>query len=128
MQTLQWHPAWDKTISKQDRLIIEEHFHKTKDTNENITFISEARNHHQQLLVITIIHNRTRNEQKITNKTITYTNKYMDTWQDIFTVPIPIPANTSMPWTFIFSADQNKITTSPNKSNIQIKEIKECYK
>lgn len=121
MQTLQWHSAWDKTISEQDRLIIEEHFHKTKDTNEDMTFIREATNHRQQLLVITIIHNRSTDDRTITNEIIAYTNNQNKTYENSFTLPTIVPANTSMPWTFIFLQDHIKRTTSTNN---QIKKIK----
>lgn len=113
MQQLQWEQAWDRTISDEDRAEIENRFEQTKQSNEAATFIREAINHRSDLLVTAIIHNRTNSTLTIQNDPITYTNHQNEQWHAPFTVPMPIPAYTSMPWTFIFTNEAKRAQAQP---------------
>lgn len=106
MQTLDFQPAWDKTISHQDRQIIIDKFKQTKqqkDIGIAITFLWEARNYKDDLLITTLIHNCDDESIELTDTTIAY-QKDLDTIAtSIVTINEVIAPKTTMPWTFIFS-------------------------
>ena len=109
MQQLYFHPAWDKTISQQDRLLIENLFEQTYTQVDDIIaspVIRSAINHKNELLVTVLIHNFTHHSAHFTNRSIFVHCQDFDAEQ-AFTIPdLIIAPFTSMPWTFIFEANQ----------------------
>lgn len=108
IQKLYFEPAWDKTIAPQDRINIENVFNEQATLYENhiqFSFLRQATNHKGELLIITLIHNGKAVDLTIRDTIIAYTKKEVKVARGRFTLPQIIPAKTSMPWTFIFSLD-----------------------
>ncbi|MBD8033975.1 SLAP domain-containing protein [Solibacillus merdavium] len=122
VQKLQFEAAWDKTIAKQDRLIIEQLFHQTKDEDtEEISccFVRKALNHRQQLLLTVLIHNRSGDVLNFQNREVTCTTT-KGVFAKTFTIPnLNIPPHTSMPWTFIFDDEEEFLFTELLHVDIQ---------
>ncbi|AOV06700.1 SLAP domain-containing protein [Sporosarcina ureilytica] len=105
MQTLFFQPAWDKTIAPADREKIT-HLFQSLHLNDGIqfSFLWEAMNHKSERLVTVLIHNVEDTPLRLANMAISYLkDKQMMT--GTFTLPLQVPERTSMPWTFIFSSD-----------------------
>lgn len=107
MQTLQWEDAWERTVAPRDKQYMEDLFESFKNDGTNSTFIRQAHNHRGALLVTVLIHNRSNEALHIKETAISYTNACKETYISTFTLPLAIPANTSMPWTFIFENKDN---------------------
>lgn len=105
MQKLFFEPAWDKTIAEVDRELITKHF-RTLQPKDNVylSFLREAVNHKNELLVTVLIHNGQRDPLQIEETAIAYQPAHKSTIVSVFHLPLLIPAKTSMPWTFIFSS------------------------
>lgn len=110
MQQLYFHPAWEKTISEQDRALIENLFEQTYTQVDDLIMspmIRAAINHKKELLVTVLVHNFTHHSAKFMNRSIFIHCDELDA-EHVFTIPdLVIPPFTSMPWTFIF--EQNPI-------------------
>jgi SLAP domain-containing protein len=104
-QTLTFHPAWLKTIAKEDKIFIEKMFKECEISYEQISFttVRVAKNYKGQLLVTVLIHNGTEEEQEIRNKELTYVENGAVLAKENFSIPMVLPRKTSTPWTFIFS-------------------------
>lgn len=104
MQKLLFESAWEKTIAQVDREIITQHFLTLQPKDDvYLSFIREATNHKNELLVTTLIHNRQAVPLQIEETTIAYQPAGQLMKTGLFHLPITIPEMTSMPWTFIFS-------------------------
>lgn len=102
MQKLFFEDAWKKTISSQDRQKIRNIFDERKiGQGLSITYLWEAKNHLDDLLVTSLIHNQTGEPCNLDKIKIQYKTKIAS-----FSLPITIPAYHSMPWTFIFDGIQ----------------------
>ncbi|QGH33365.1 SLAP domain-containing protein [Gracilibacillus salitolerans] len=117
MQKLYFEDAWNKTISPQDRMKIEEVFKQTKeDAEDGVSFvpIRSAVNHRNDLLITTLIHNFQSENADLTNISIQLfqENKQIAS-QQIEEKRLHLPAKTTMPWTFIFPEMGNE-----NKRNV----------
>lgn len=122
MQKLQFEAAWDKTISEKDRSIIEKVFDDTKDQDQRIScsVIRTAINHKKQLLITTLIHNRTDQQLNFRNREVGIITKEGGITQ-IFTIDVlEIPPYCSMPWTFIFDESINFQFTEIKQLEIEI--------
>lgn len=109
MQTLQFEPAWEKTIATKDRIMIEKVFQKEVapvDAAMFISFLKKAINHQGHLLVTVLIHNQTEVALQLKHTLIAYHEQEQAVATGIFTLPFDIPPHTTMPWTFIFT-EQN---------------------
>lgn len=105
MQKLFFEPAWDKTIAQIDRDIITKHFQTVQPKDDiDLSFLRVAINHRYDLLVTVLIHNQQTRSLQINNTAIAYQPVHGPTKTGLFHLPLLIPAKTSMPWTFIFSA------------------------
>ncbi|MFF5996081.1 SLAP domain-containing protein [Lysinibacillus sp. KU-BSD001] len=106
MQQLQLEASWDKALSTQDREHIKKLFNETKQQHySTIVFapIREAINHRNELLVTVLVHNFTSFPFTFENTRLVYSNEQAVLAEQAFTLPaLTIPANVSMPWTFIF--------------------------
>lgn len=115
MQTLQFEKAWERTISREDRLMITNQFaqikHKTAQGIE-ISYLWEAQNHQGDLLMTTFIHNYSDEPIRLTNTNIAYIKNEQLIASGKFSVPESVPSQTTMPWTFIFS-DENLTDEAP---------------
>ncbi|WP_188207190.1 SLAP domain-containing protein [Alkalibacillus aidingensis] len=100
MQKLVFESKWEQTISEQDRQKIESTFNKINIPNHQVrlTPLWQAVNHKGELLVTTLIHNSTNQSLSFNNTKVQYDNRV----EALFTLPISIDPQTSMPWTFIF--------------------------
>lgn len=104
MQKLFFEPAWDKTIAPVDRELITKHFQTFPPQEDvNLSFLREAVNHRNELLVTVLIHNGQRVPLQIDNIAIAYQPTHKSTKTSLFSLPLQIPAKTSMPWTFSYS-------------------------
>lgn len=113
MQTLYFEEAWERTVSRQDREKIKKHFAAAQLGNEvAISFLWEAINHHNDKLVTALIHNPTETSLEINQMPISFMLLNGERVTNLFQLPVPIPANTSMPWTFIFNK-QNQSERNP---------------
>lgn len=108
MQQLYFHPAWEKTISEQDRALIEELFEQTYNQVDDFIMspvIRVAINHKKELLVTVLVHNFTHHSARFNNRSVFIHCDDFDCEQR-FTIPdLLIAPFTSMPWTFIFEAN-----------------------
>lgn len=109
MQQLAFHPAWDKTISKNDRLLIEELFEQTYDQADDLIMspvIRAAINYKKELLITVLVHNFTHHAARFNQRSIFIQCDDFEAEQ-VFTIPdLIIAPFTSMPWTFIFQANR----------------------
>lgn len=106
MQQLQFEASWDKTLSAEDRQIIEKLFQETKhSSNTEILFsrIREAINHREELLITVLVHNFSDSTLEFSNQQLVYNVSGKVIGDALFTLPaLKIPPKVSMPWTFIF--------------------------
>ena len=110
MQQLFLHPAWDKTISEQDRALIEKLFEESyTDVRDLIMspLIRAAFNHKQELLITVLIHNFTHHSVAFRNRAVLISSgEYY--FEQQFTIPdLTVAPFTSMPWTFIFEPNHD---------------------
>ncbi|WP_186576385.1 SLAP domain-containing protein [Aquibacillus kalidii] len=128
MQKLQFENSWDKTISQGDREKIEKAFASTKlNQLHDIELVTlwHATNHKGDLLATAIIHNQTQQSISFENSRIDCLDQNGVIAEHNFSLPnLHIPANTSLPWTFIFPAkSQTRKNVNPGeiiKLNIQL--------
>lgn len=122
MQKLQFEAAWEKTISTQDRLLIEELFHRTKDDSQNeisCCIFRTAINHKHQLLITTLIHNSTAQFLYFQNREVICVTKEREIPQFFTIKALTIPPHTSMPWTFIYDDSSDFLLTEILKVEIK---------
>ena len=122
MQKLQFERAWDNTISAKDRLLIEQAFHQTKEQDERLScyIIRTAINHKKQLLITTLIHNRTNQQLNFRNREVTIITEGEKFTQNFTIDALEIPPYCSMPWTFIFDESINFQFTEIKQMDIEI--------
>lgn len=117
MQKLWLEEKWAKTIASQDLLYIEETFEQcsfNEETDVFITYLKKAINHRKDLLLITLIHNCTSASFTLNNQNVIYLVEDEPIAKHSFSIPVRVPAYTSMPWTFIYPLNKyevNKLTT-----------------
>lgn len=122
LQKLQFEAAWDKTIAAQDRLLIEQVFHKTKEQDGRIScyVIRTAINHNKQMLITTLIHNRTDQLLNFHNREVSVITEVGKITQNFTINALKIPPYCSMPWTFIFDESINFHFTEIKQMDIEI--------
>lgn len=109
MQQLYFHPAWEKTISEQDRQLIETLFDTTYTQVDDVMMspvLRVAFNHQQQLLVTALVHNFTHHSTTFSERLVAIRcDLYVE--EQVMTIPqLTIAPFTSMPWTFMFPANE----------------------
>lgn len=113
MQKLYFEPAWDKTIAAIDREQIMKSFREIEMRQDiHLSFLWTAVNHKNEQLVTVLIHNPEDEPLEFKQIAIGFQKDSKPVETALFTVPLKIPSKTSMPWTFIFS-DENQTTESP---------------
>lgn|SRR5690606_33500035 len=122
MQKLQFEAAWDKAISAQDRSLIEQVFHETKEQDQPISccVIRTAINHRKQKLIIALIHNRTNQQLNFRNREVSIVTKTGVITQNFTIDALEIPPYCSMPWTFIFDESINFLFAEIKQIDIEI--------
>lgn len=106
MQTLYFEPAWDKTIAPADREKITKHFQSQHfEDGVHFSFLWEATNHKGERLVTVLINNSEETALTLKNTVITYVHQDRKIATGAFTLPLKISSKSSMPWTFIFSSE-----------------------
>ncbi|MEK4386129.1 SLAP domain-containing protein [Solibacillus sp. FSL W7-1464] len=122
MQKLQFEAAWDKTISDQDRTLIEQVFDETKEQDQRISccIIRTAVNHKKQMLITTLIHNRTDQQLSFHNREVSIITEEGGITQNFTSEALQIPPYCSMPWTFIFDESINFLFTEIKQLDIEI--------
>ncbi|MEK9199005.1 SLAP domain-containing protein [Ureibacillus sp. 179-F W5.1 NHS] len=107
MQQLQFEQSWNKALSTQDRSMIEELFQQTKELKTSGVHFSPIRlsyNYKKELLITVLVHNFTDRPLTFHNTSLVYRTLEKIVAEKNFTIPaLSVPANVSMPWTFIFS-------------------------
>lgn len=108
MQLLRFEASWEKTVSDQDRAMIQQAFFKTNAANDKtIHFIPlrQALNYKGDLLATVLIHNFSHHPYAFHKEKIHYLENNQPMAEHTFTLPsLLIEPETSMPWTFIFPA------------------------
>lgn len=115
MQTLQFETAWERTVSREDRLTITNKFAQLKhETAQGVvlSYLWEAQNHQGNLLITTFIHNYDDKPIRLTDTNIAYIKNEEQITSGTFSIPEAILSQTTMPWTFIFS-DENYTDEEP---------------
>lgn len=108
MQKLYFENAWEQTIAHNDRKKITEHFKTIQQQDEKVlSFLWKATNHKDETLVTVLIHNPELTPLNMSGTPIAYISQNGATTINTFDLPIEIPAESSMPWTFIFPEHQN---------------------
>lgn len=114
MQKLYFDPKWDQTIAQIDREKIRKEFQSIEtQANVHLSFLWAAVNHKRERLITVLIHNPGNESLRFNQVAIGLQEASTLVETALFTVPLDIPSQTSMPWTFIFS-DGNKTTTLPD--------------
>ena len=123
MQKLQFEQAWNKTISQNDRLAIEQLFQKTALLQENhiaCPIFRQAINHKNKMLVTVLIHNFSDQVLTFENRTVHCKLDDGQVSQNFTIQALRIPAKTSMPWTFIF--EESSVFLFANLLEVKIDE------
>lgn len=105
MQKLKFQSAWDKTIAEEDRKKIKTAFENVSlDSGRNIQFSTlwQAKNHRGELLVAVLVHNTSQEDFSFLDQPMTYFINDKIFAKHVFSPPIIVEKQTSMPWTFIF--------------------------
>jgi SLAP domain-containing protein len=104
-KTLFFHPAWLKTMSNKDKILIEKTFNESNLISEKITFttLRIAKNYKNELLVIVLIQNGLNQDVEFNKKELLYIENEEVKASQKFTLPMNIQSYTSTPWTFIFT-------------------------
>lgn len=107
MQKLVFESAWDRTLAQKDRLEIERVFSAINIEGKNekqVVILKTAFNHKQEFLVTVLLNNYFKIPMSLLGKKVVYKekNRTLGEFESAYT--LEIPAETSMPWTFIFPA------------------------
>ena len=104
--TLIFEEKWDRTIAERDRQMFEEIYAKHPIEEGKLQFIPVriAFNHRNDLLASVCIVNGT-DDWKLENRLLFYYEDNELVAEKHFTHKLIVPANTAVPWTFIFTPD-----------------------
>lgn len=108
MQKLVFESAWDRTLAQKDRREIERIFSEIvvegKKGNQAV-LLKTAFNHKREFLVTILLNNYSKIPMSLLGKKVVYKekNRTIGEYESAYT--LVIPAQTSMPWTFIFPAE-----------------------
>lgn len=124
MQQLQFEASWEKALSTQDRMNIQEIFNQSKHFNGleiTCTTVRVAINHQEALLVTALVHNFSNTILTFKDTKVSYTIEGELIAENLFTLPaLEIPAKVSMPWTFIFPKGSYITKTSYENGQMEI--------
>ncbi|KZE63821.1 hypothetical protein AWM68_11945 [Fictibacillus phosphorivorans] len=111
MQNLAFESAWDRTLAHKDRLEIERVFSGLNHTHrmgQEAVILKTAFNHKEEFLVTVLVSNYSKEPFLLEDKKVLY-NEGGELISEMKShYELVIPAQTSMPWTFIFPAEALK--------------------
>jgi SLAP domain-containing protein len=123
LQKLAFEKAWDKTIAEKDRTEIERVFSENKHADKeshNAIVLRTALNHKKELLVTVLVNNYLNEPLSLRERKIIYRENGVDCGEMESPYALEIPAQTSMPWTFIFPLGYVEGTSSRERGELTI--------
>lgn len=115
MQNLAFESAWDRTLAHQDRLEIERVFSGI-DHNQRVgqqaVVMKTAFNHKEEFLVTVLVSNYSEDPFSLEGKKVLYNESGKPVSEMKSQYVLDIPAQTSMPWTFIFPSSALRVLPS----------------
>ncbi|MDM5314612.1 SLAP domain-containing protein [Fictibacillus sp. b24] len=107
MQNLAFESAWDRTLAHQDRSEIERVFSRLdhdQKVGQQAVILKTAFNHKEEFLVTVLVNNYSKEPFSLEGKKVVYNEGGELISEMKSQYVLEIPAQTSMPWTFIFPA------------------------
>ncbi|MFG6497146.1 SLAP domain-containing protein [Fictibacillus sp. UD] len=107
MQNLAFESAWDRTLAHQDRSEIERVFSRLdhdQKVGQQAVILKTAFNHKEEFLVTVLVNNYSNELFSLEGKKVLYNESGEHISEMKSQYKLEIPAQTSMPWTFIFPA------------------------
>ncbi|OOE14808.1 SLAP domain-containing protein [Fictibacillus arsenicus] len=107
MQKLVFESTWDRTLAEKDRNEIERIFSAINIEGKNekqVVILKTAFNHKREFLVTVLLNNYFKIPMSLLGKKVVYKEKNRTSGEFESAYTLEIPAETSMPWTFIFPA------------------------
>ncbi|ANX14239.1 hypothetical protein ABE41_019675 [Fictibacillus arsenicus] len=107
MQKLAFESAWDRTLAEKDRHEIERVFsgiHAEGKEGYQAVLLKTAFNHKREFLITVLLNNYSKIPMSLLGKKVVYKEKNRTIGEFESAYTLEIPAETSMPWTFIFPA------------------------
>jgi SLAP domain-containing protein len=107
LQKLVFESAWDRTLAQKDRHEIERVFSEINTEGKEgyqAVLLKTAFNHKREFLVTVLLNNYSKISLSLLGKKVVYKeeDQILGEFQSAYT--LEVPAQTSMPWTFIFPA------------------------
>jgi SLAP domain-containing protein len=115
LQKLVFESAWDRTLAERDRLEIERIFSEINAEGKEgyqAVLLKTAFNHKREFLVTVLLNNYSKIPMSLLGKKVVYKEKNRTIGEFESAYTLEIPAETSMPWTFIFPA--GSLIDTPN--------------
>ncbi|MFE1242634.1 SLAP domain-containing protein [Fictibacillus sp. NPDC058756] len=105
MQKLVFESAWDRTLAQKDRHEIERVFSEfvvERKVGQQAVNLKTAFNHKREFLVTVLLNNYSKVPMSLLGKKIVYKegDQILGEFKSVY--KLEVPAETSMPWTFIF--------------------------
>jgi SLAP domain-containing protein len=115
LQKLVFESAWDRTLAQKDRHEIERVFSEfvvERKVGQQAVLLKTAFNHKREFLVTVLLNNYSKVPMSLLGKKIVYKegDQTLGEFKSVYT--LEVPAETSMPWTFIFPA--GSLINTPN--------------
>jgi SLAP domain-containing protein len=107
VQKLAFESAWDRTLAEKDRNEIERVFSEINAEGKEgyqAVLLKTAFNHKREFLVTVLLNNYSKIPMSLLGKKVVYKEKNRTIGEFESAYTLEIPAETSMPWTFIFPA------------------------
>jgi SLAP domain-containing protein len=106
LQKLVFESAWDRALAQKDRHEIERVFSEfvvERKVGRQAVLLKTAFNHKREFLVTVLLNNYSKVPMSLLGKKVVYKekNRTIGEFEPAYT--LEIPAETSMPWTFIFT-------------------------
>jgi SLAP domain-containing protein len=123
LQKLVFESAWDKTLAPKDRSEIERVFSEIKDKEKDVhqaVILKTAFNHKQELLVTVLLNNYSKIPMSLLGKKIVYKENGQALGKFESAYKLEVPAQTSMPWTFIFPSGSWEGALSGESGELEI--------
>jgi SLAP domain-containing protein len=105
VQKLAFESAWDRTLAEKDRNEIERIFSEINAEGKEgyqAVLLKTAFNHKREFLITVLLNNYSKIPMSLLGKMVVYKEKNRTIGEFESAYTLEIPAETSMPWTFIF--------------------------
>jgi SLAP domain-containing protein len=123
LQKLAFESAWDRTLAEKDRNEIERVFSEINAEGKEgyqAVLLKTAFNHKREFLVTVLLNNYSKIPMSLLGKKVVYKEKNRTIGEFESAYTLEIPAETSMPWTFIFPAGSLIDTPNGNSGELII--------